>query len=127
MNWQWADVTAAEFAEQVTAVAAGLIASGITLGDRVAIMASTRSEWVLLDNAIWTVGACTVTALRAWREQKGLPQEVSVSDLELVHGLHAEIDRAVSETNKMVSKEEQIKQFRIRTYTQVRTYPDIFQ
>lgn len=58
---QWADVTAAEFAEQVTAVAAGLIASGIALGDRVAIMASTRYEWVLLDYAIWTVGACTVT------------------------------------------------------------------
>ena len=40
-------------------------------------------------------------------------QEVSVSDLQLVHGLHAEIDGAVSKTNKMVSKAEQIKQFRI--------------
>ncbi|MDV8009818.1 MULTISPECIES: long-chain fatty acid--CoA ligase [Rhodococcus] len=58
---QWADVTAEEFAEQVAAVAGGLIASGISPGDRVAIMASTRYEWVLLDYAIWTVGACTVT------------------------------------------------------------------
>ncbi|MBF6327268.1 AMP-dependent synthetase/ligase [Nocardia transvalensis] len=56
----WADVTAAEFAKSVTAVAKGLIASGIELGDRVAIMASTRYEWVVLDFAIWAAGGCTV-------------------------------------------------------------------
>lgn len=54
------DVTAAEFAKQVTAVAKGLIASGVELGDRVAILSSTRYEWVLLDYAIWTAGGCTV-------------------------------------------------------------------
>ncbi|MFI5777858.1 AMP-dependent synthetase/ligase [Nocardia sp. NPDC051570] len=57
----WTDVTAAEFAKTVTAVAKGLIASGIELGDRVAIMASTRYEWVVLDFAIWAAGACTVS------------------------------------------------------------------
>lgn len=57
---RWVDVTAAEFAEQVAAVAKGLIASGVGLGDRVAIMSSTRYEWVLLDYAIWTAGGCTV-------------------------------------------------------------------
>ena len=36
----WDDVTAAEFAKQVTAVAKGLIASGVELGDRVAIMSA---------------------------------------------------------------------------------------
>ena len=56
----WSDVTAAEFAENVTAVAKGLIASGVNLGDRVAIMATTRFDWVLLDYAIWTAGGCTV-------------------------------------------------------------------
>lgn len=56
----WSDVTAAEFAKQVTAVAKGLLASGVQLGDRVAILASTRYEWVLLDYAIWTAGGCTV-------------------------------------------------------------------
>ncbi|MEU7140160.1 long-chain fatty acid--CoA ligase [Nocardia sp. NPDC046473] len=56
----WRDVTAAEFAKTVTGVAKGLIASGIELGDRVAIMAPTRYEWAVLDFAIWAVGGCTV-------------------------------------------------------------------
>ncbi|TQM30793.1 AMP-dependent synthetase/ligase [Nocardia bhagyanarayanae] len=56
----WRDVTAAEFAETVTGVAKGIIASGIELGDRVAIMAPTRYEWAVLDFAIWAAGGCTV-------------------------------------------------------------------
>ncbi|MQY28631.1 AMP-dependent synthetase/ligase [Nocardia aurantia] len=56
----WNDVTAAEFAASVTAVAKGLIATGIELGDRVAILAATRYEWVVLDFAIWAAGGCTV-------------------------------------------------------------------
>ncbi|WP_280298824.1 AMP-dependent synthetase/ligase [Nocardia neocaledoniensis] len=55
-----ADVTAAEFARTVTGVAKGLIASGITFGDRVAVMAPTRYEWIVLDHAIWAAGGCTV-------------------------------------------------------------------
>ncbi|HEY5855947.1 MAG TPA: long-chain fatty acid--CoA ligase [Aldersonia sp.] len=56
----WDNVTAAEFAKQVRAVAKGIMASGIELGDRVAIMAATRYEWVVLDYAIWTAGGCPV-------------------------------------------------------------------
>ncbi|EME19755.1 AMP-dependent synthetase/ligase [Rhodococcus triatomae] len=56
----WRDVTAAEFAGRVAAVAKGLVASGVQPGDRVALMAATRYEWVVLDYAIWTAGACTV-------------------------------------------------------------------
>ncbi|MBF6163699.1 long-chain fatty acid--CoA ligase [Streptomyces gardneri] len=56
----WRDVTAAEFAATVTGVAKGLIASGLELGDRVAIMAPTRYEWAVLDFAIWAAGGCTV-------------------------------------------------------------------
>ncbi|MFI6866887.1 AMP-dependent synthetase/ligase [Nocardia sp. NPDC050406] len=56
----WADITAARFAEQVRAVAKGLIASGVGVGDRVALMSATRYEWSLLDYAIWMAGACTV-------------------------------------------------------------------
>ncbi|APE35233.1 long-chain fatty acid--CoA ligase [Nocardia mangyaensis] len=59
-NSEVTDVTAAEFAKTVTAVAKGLIASGIEPGDRVAIMAPTRYEWVVLDHAIWATAACTV-------------------------------------------------------------------
>lgn len=56
----WVDVTAADFAKQVTSVAKGLIASGIDRGDRVALLSKTRYEWTLLDYAIWTVGGSTV-------------------------------------------------------------------
>jgi long-chain acyl-CoA synthetase len=56
----WRDITAAEFAKTVTGVAKGLIASGLELGDRVAIMAPTRYEWAVLDFAIWAAGGCTV-------------------------------------------------------------------
>ncbi|MET8652061.1 MULTISPECIES: AMP-dependent synthetase/ligase [Nocardia] len=59
-NGGWRNVTAAEFAKTVTGIAKGLIASGIELGDRVAIMAPTRYEWVAFDFAIWAAGGCTV-------------------------------------------------------------------
>ncbi|MGV9414677.1 AMP-dependent synthetase/ligase [Nocardia sp. NPDC003693] len=59
-NGGWNDVTAAEFAATVTGVAKGLVASGIELGDRVAIMAATSYEWVVLDFAIWAAGGCGV-------------------------------------------------------------------
>ncbi|MBA0052209.1 long-chain fatty acid--CoA ligase [Streptomyces sp. AJS327] len=56
----WREVTAAEFARQVTAVAKGLLAEGIRFGDRVAIMSRTRYEWTLLDFALWTIGVQSV-------------------------------------------------------------------
>ena len=56
----WTDVTAREFAEQVRAVARGLVATGVEGGDRVAVLSSTRYEWVVFDFAIWAVGAITV-------------------------------------------------------------------
>ena len=57
---RWTDVTAGEFTTQVRAVAAGLVASGVRAGDRVALMSRTRYEWTLCDYAIWTAGAVTV-------------------------------------------------------------------
>ena len=56
----WTTVTSREFAEQVTALAGGLLAAGIVPGDRIAVMSGTRYEWTLCDFAIWTVGAVTV-------------------------------------------------------------------
>ncbi|KPC86163.1 long-chain fatty acid--CoA ligase [Streptomyces sp. NRRL WC-3753] len=53
----WDQVTAVEFRDQVVAVAKGLIASGISPGDRVAILARTRYEWTVFSYALWTVGA----------------------------------------------------------------------
>ncbi|WP_409465920.1 AMP-dependent synthetase/ligase [Amycolatopsis sp. GA6-003] len=56
----WLDVTAKDFADQVAAVAKGLIAAGVGHGDRVALMSKTRYEWTLVDFAIWAAGAVTV-------------------------------------------------------------------
>ncbi|WP_371772584.1 long-chain fatty acid--CoA ligase [Streptomyces sp. NBC_01438] len=56
----WQDVTAAEFAGEVLAVAKGLIAEGLRGGDRIAIMARTTYEWTLLDFAAWAAGLVTV-------------------------------------------------------------------
>ncbi|MEU6402411.1 AMP-dependent synthetase/ligase [Streptomyces sp. NPDC046985] len=57
---QWRDVTAAEFRDEVLALAKGLLAEGIRFGDRVAIMSRTRYEWTLFDFALWTIGAQVV-------------------------------------------------------------------
>ena len=56
----WLDVSAAEFKDQVGAVAKGLIAAGVRHGDRVALLSPTRYEWTLADYAIWSIGAVTV-------------------------------------------------------------------
>ncbi|MYS25308.1 long-chain acyl-CoA synthetase [Streptomyces sp. DvalAA-14] len=56
----WLDVTAAEFRDQVLAVAKGLLAEGVRFGDRVALMSRTRYEWTLFDFALWTIGAQSV-------------------------------------------------------------------
>jgi long-chain acyl-CoA synthetase len=56
----WQPVTAKEFEEEIRSVAKGLIASGVKIGDRVAIMSRTRYEWTILDFAIWYSGAVPV-------------------------------------------------------------------
>ncbi|MBT2422445.1 long-chain fatty acid--CoA ligase [Streptomyces sp. ISL-22] len=53
----WEEVTAVELRDEVTDLAKGLIASGISPGRRVAIMARTRYEWTVLSYALWAVGA----------------------------------------------------------------------
>ncbi len=56
----WTKVTAKEAEAEIRATAKGLIASGIQVGDCVAIMARTRYEWTILDFAIWFAGAVVV-------------------------------------------------------------------
>ena len=56
----WQGVSAKEFDGEVRAVAKGLIAANIEVGDRVAIMAKTRYEWTVLDFAIWYAGGVSV-------------------------------------------------------------------
>ncbi|WPF65553.1 MULTISPECIES: long-chain fatty acid--CoA ligase [unclassified Corynebacterium] len=59
-NYEWVNVTATEFIEQVFEVAKGLIAAGVEKGDRVILLSSTRYEWTLFDYAIWAAGAASV-------------------------------------------------------------------
>ncbi|WP_248761679.1 long-chain fatty acid--CoA ligase [Pseudarthrobacter sp. SSS035] len=56
----WRDVTATDFLADVSALAKGLMASGVGAGDRVGIMSRTRYEWALIDFAIWFAGAVSV-------------------------------------------------------------------
>ena len=56
----WQPVTAREVEEEIRATAKGLVAAGVQMGDRVAIMARTRYEWTILDFATWFSGAVVV-------------------------------------------------------------------
>ena len=56
----WQPVTARELDEEIRATAKGFIATGLKVGDRVAIMAKTRYEWTILDFAIWYAGGVVV-------------------------------------------------------------------
>ncbi|GAA4040872.1 AMP-dependent synthetase/ligase [Arthrobacter methylotrophus] len=57
---QWQDIRATEFLRDVSALAKGLIANGVGLGDRVGIMSRTRYEWSLVDFAVWFAGGISV-------------------------------------------------------------------
>ena len=59
-TYEWVNVTSEEFIREVYEVAKGFYAAGVEAGDRVALMASTRYEWTLLDYALWSVGAIVV-------------------------------------------------------------------
>ncbi|GAA4194276.1 AMP-dependent synthetase/ligase [Gryllotalpicola kribbensis] len=56
----WRDVTAAEFLDQVRALAKGFVAAGVQPGDKIGIMSRTRYEWVLIDFAMWFAGGVLV-------------------------------------------------------------------
>ncbi len=56
----WESVTWTQFLAEVRALAKGLVAKGVSPGDRVTLMSKTRYEWTLADYAIWFAGAITV-------------------------------------------------------------------
>ena len=61
-NDKWASLTYAELGRQVSRLARGLRSLGIQPGDRVALTAENRPEWVVADYAIMALGAITVPA-----------------------------------------------------------------
>ena len=56
----WLPVTCLALADDVEALAAGLVAAGVQRGERVALMSRTRYEWLLYDMAVLSIGAVTV-------------------------------------------------------------------
>src|SRR5437016_10258198 len=56
----WATITVRELGEIVREVALGLIALGRAQGDRVALLSSSRPEWVQADFGIFSAGCVTV-------------------------------------------------------------------
>ena len=60
-NENWVSIDWTETGRRVDALAAGLISLGLTLEERVAIVANTRIEWVLADFAINAAGGATTT------------------------------------------------------------------
>ena len=60
LDQPWLPVTTAEFAEQVTRVAKGLLAHGVQAGDAALIMAPTQYLWAVVDLAAATAGAVVV-------------------------------------------------------------------
>lgn len=57
----WVSVTWTEAAKDAYELAAGLLSLGLQKGDRVAIVAGTRYEWVLADLAVMCAGGATTT------------------------------------------------------------------
>lgn len=60
----WSSVNWREAAEQVGVLAGHLASNGVKKGDRVAILSSTRYEWVIADLAILSLGAISVSVFQ---------------------------------------------------------------
>jgi long-chain acyl-CoA synthetase len=58
---EWESVTWKETGDRVSKLAAGLVALGIELEQRVGIASTTRFEWILADLAIMCAGGATTT------------------------------------------------------------------
>lgn len=56
----WERQTAGEFATEVTALAKGLVAAGVSEGDRVLLVAGSHHDWVRVAYAVWSVRAVLV-------------------------------------------------------------------
>ncbi|MGE8241412.1 MAG: AMP-binding protein, partial [Sphingobacterium sp.] len=53
----WVAVSNTEFIERVNQVSKGLIALGVQVGEKVALISENRIEWNILDFAIQQIGA----------------------------------------------------------------------
>ncbi|MDV6267407.1 AMP-dependent synthetase/ligase [Rhodococcus globerulus] len=107
----WVDVTAGEFAAQVTAVAKGLIAIGVKQGDRVGLMSATRYEWPLIDYAIWAAGGVTVPIYEtsAAEQVRWILEDSEAIDLVVENDVHAATVKDVAEASPSLRTVYQIE------------------
>jgi long-chain acyl-CoA synthetase len=54
---RWDEVSYAELGRRARAIAKGLIALGVEVGDRVSILCNTRPEWTVIDMGVFCAGA----------------------------------------------------------------------
>ena len=73
----------AEFAVEVERAARALYAAGIGAGDRVGILMGNRSDWLILDFAVMTLGAITV-GLNTWATAYELAYQLRHADVKLL-------------------------------------------
>ncbi len=57
----WSTITWREAGDEMIKLAAGLLALGLQLEDRVAIASNTRTEWILADGAVMLAGGANTT------------------------------------------------------------------
>lgn len=60
MNGEWTSLSTERFLQKVNAISCGLVALGVQLGERVALVSPNRVEWNVMDVAIQQVGAIVV-------------------------------------------------------------------
>jgi len=73
----------AEFAAEVTTAARALHAAGIGAGDRVGVLMGNRSEWLILDFAVMSLGAITV-GLNTWATAYELAYQLGHAQVKLL-------------------------------------------
>ena len=93
---RWVPATWAEFRDQATAAATFLIDQGLASGDKITIVGSTRSNWVVADMAGQLAGLVTVGAYPTLTgEQLAYIVDHSDSSIAFVEG-QAEVDKLLA-------------------------------
>src|SRR5512142_1045614 len=53
VDGRWQEMSCTQFRDEIVALAKGMLAAGVSPGDRIGLMSRTRYEWTLIDYAIW--------------------------------------------------------------------------
>ncbi|WP_418360741.1 AMP-dependent synthetase/ligase [Sphingobacterium detergens] len=89
----WVAVSNTEFIERVNQVSKGLIALGVQVGEKIALISENRIEWNVLDFAIQQIGAVVVA----------IYPNISESDYNYIFN-HAEIKNCIVSSKKLYTK-----------------------